>query len=184
MLVGLSAGLCAMAAPKDTIAVKTFRYAGPFDTAAPFFVDSTDVNGKAFNDTKAQLDAAFSSDVLRNAVTVSELPAISDKGQMHFAAFNVETMDFAKVDINVDGIKNCRIFVDGKKNESGKVNFEPGTHEVVIKYLTDKESADEGIEVSIASEQTKSLRLREDGRKIYSLDLNTQGLLSGERRTK
>ena len=175
MLVGLSAGLCAMAAPKDTIAVKSFRYAGPFETGAPVFVDSTDVNGKAYNDTKTQLDAAFSPDVMKYAATVSELPAISDRRQMHFAAFNVETMDFAKVDINVDGIKDCRIFIDGKKNESGKASFEPGTHEVVIKYLTDKESSDEGIEVTVASAQSKTLRLREDGRKIYSLDLNTHG---------
>ena len=175
MLVGLSAGICAMAAPKDTITVTNFRYAGPFDAAAPVFVDSTDVNGKAYNGTKTLLDAAFSLDVMANAATVSALPAISDKGQMHFAAFSVETMDFAKVDINVDGIKNCRIFVDGKKNESGKANLEPGTHEVIIKYLTDKESSDEGIEVTLATSQSKSLRLRDDGRKIFSMDLDMQG---------
>ena len=175
VLSGLSLCLFAMAAPKDTIAVNHFRYAGPFDIGTPFIVDSTDVKGKTYNDTKAQLDAAFSPDVLKISSNVSALPAISDKLQLHFASFSVETMDFAKVDINVDGIKDCRIFVDGRKNESGKANLEPGTHEVVIKYLTDKESSDEGIEVSLATEQSKSLRLREDGRKIYSLDLNTQG---------
>ena len=52
MLIGLSAGICAMAAPKDTIAVNHFRYAGPFETGAPFYVDTTDVKGKAYNDTK------------------------------------------------------------------------------------------------------------------------------------
>ena len=175
MLVGLSAGLFAMAAPKDTISVRHFRYAGPFESPAPFFTDSTDVKGKTFNDTKARLDAAFSPDVLNTAVAVNDLPAISDKAQMHFAAFSVETMDFSKVDIIVDGIKDCRIFVDGKKNENGKANLEPGTHEVVIKYLTDKDSSVDGIAVSLASEQSRTLRLREDGRKIYSLDLNSNG---------
>ena len=175
VLSGLSLCLVAMAAPKDTILVNHFRYAGPFDTGTPYYVDSTDVKGKAFNDTKTLLDAAFSPDVLKISSNVSALPAISDKVQLHFASFNVETMDFAKVDINVEGIKDCRLFVDGRKNESGKANLEPGTHEVVIKYLTDRESSDEGIEVSIASEQSRTLRIREDGRKIYSLDLNMQG---------
>ncbi|MBO6068230.1 MAG: S9 family peptidase [Bacteroidales bacterium] len=174
VMAGLSLCLFAAAAPKDTVVVKNFRYAGPFETGAPFYVDTTDVKGKAYNDTKAQLDAAFSPDVLNHASVVSSLPAISDRNQLHFASFSVETMDFAKVDINVEGIKDCRIFLDGKKNESGKANLEPGTHEIVIKYLTDKESSDEGIEVSVASEQSKSLRIREDGRRIYSLDLNTQ----------
>ncbi|MBR5735534.1 MAG: S9 family peptidase [Bacteroidales bacterium] len=175
VIAGLSLCLYAMAAPKDTIAVNYFRYAGPFDLGTPYIVDSTDVKGKTYNDIKTQLDAAFSPDVLKITSNVSALPAISDKVQLHFASFSVETMDFAKVDINVDGIKDCRIFVDGRKNESGKVNLEPGTHEVVIKYLTDKESSDEGIEVTLATEQSRSLRVREDGRRIYSLDLNTQG---------
>ena len=137
VMAGLSLCLFAMAAPKDTLVVNNFRYAGPFDTGAPFYVDTTDVKGKAYNDTKTQLDAAFSPDVLKQASVVGALPSKSDKGQLHFASFSVETMDFAKVDINVEGIKDCRIFLDGKKNESGKANLEPGTHEVVIKYLTD-----------------------------------------------
>ena len=173
-LAGLSLCLFAMAAPKDTIAVNTFRYAGPFDTGTPFYVDTTDVKGKAYNDTKTQLDAAFSPDVLKQASVVGTLPSKSERSQLHFASFCVETMDFAKVDINVEGIRDCRLFLDGKKNESGKASLEPGTHEVVIKYLTDKESSEDGIKVSVASEQSKSLRIREDGRKIYSLDLNTQ----------
>lgn len=175
MLIWLSAGICATAAPKDTISVNHFRYAGPFDMGAPYFVDSTDVKGKTYNDIKAQLDAAYSPDVLKNATWVGTLPSKSDNARMNFAAFSVETMDFAKVDISVEGIKDCRIFVDGKKNESGKASLEPGTHEVVIKYLTDKESSESGIEVALATEQSKSIRLREDGRRIYSLDLNTQG---------
>ena len=79
---------------------------------------------------------------------VSSLPAKSDDTQIHFASFSVETMDFAKVDINVDGIKDCRIFLDGKKNESGKANLEPGTHEIVLKYLTGKDSSEDGMKVS------------------------------------
>ena len=175
MLIGLSAALCSAAAPKDTIAVRHFLYAGPFETTSPFFIDSTDVKGKTYNDAKAQLDAAFSFDALTDAATVTSLPAISDRTQLHIAGFSVETMDFAKVDINVEGINDCRIFVDGKKNESGKASLEPGTHEVVIKYLTDKDSSVDGIEVSIASAQSRTLRLREDGRKLFSLDLDTQG---------
>jgi len=175
MLLTLSASVCSIAAPKDTLTVTHFRYAGPFDTGVPYYVDTTDVSGKGYNPTKALLDAAFSPDVMNNASTVGSLPATSSDSQLHFASFSVETMDFAKVEINIEGIRDCRIFLDGKRNESGKANLEPGTHEVVLKYLTGKDSPEEGIKVSVVSEQSKTLRLREDGRRIYSLDLNTQG---------
>ena len=55
--------LCSLLANAETMKINRFKYAGPYQIAAPHMVDKTDVNGKEF-DPKSLLQSNLSFDVL------------------------------------------------------------------------------------------------------------------------
>lgn len=156
------------------IVVPSFRHAGPYRVARPYQVDSLDNNAQAY-DTLSVLDAPLSFDLLEGAETVRVLPA-SSPGSLNLLGFRVENQLFAKAEISIEGLKNYRLFVDGAANKGSSLKLEPGTHEFVIKYLA---TEGDSLKVTLNPEKDGRLSLREDGRRIYSLDLNSRGVQCG-----
>ncbi len=172
--------LCSIAASaSDTLSVNSFRYKGPFPLQDPYELDSVDVKGKAF-DVKSFIDVPLSTE-LSNVAYVSEAEVLkslsSSTNCFHLIGFSAENRLFAKASISVSGLNDYKVLVDGK--ESGpELKLEPGTHDFVIKTLI-LEPAD-SFKVQLISEKSGRLRLREDGKHIYSLDANTIGLSAGD----
>ena len=156
-------------ASAENIEVKSFRYAGPYAVQQPFMIDSVDVNSKAFA-MKKFLDTPLSFESLKEATSFSGdvLPA-TEGHALHLLEFTLQNTAYAKAKLNIEGLKNYQLYVDGKKQEGTELTLEPSTHPVVIKYLSEGGKAD-SLKVSVETEKDGVISLREDGKRLYTLD--------------
>lgn len=162
----LSAGAAA-----ETVPVNEFNYYGPFPLQAPLMIDSVDVNGKKFSD-----------DVLNNAPSRLSLaglqstkfsgPFAPDGGAkaLHMLSFDFENTSYANPEIEIKGLKNYIVYVDGEKRNGNKLSLRPATHKVVVRYFTDGSDGNDSLKVSLKSENNAGLSLREDGKRRFSLE--------------
>ena len=156
-------------ASAENIEVKSFRYAGPYAVQQPFMIDSVDVNSKAFA-MKKFLDTPLSFESLKEATSFSGdvLPA-TEGHALHLLEFTLQNTAYAKAKLNIEGLKNYQLYVDGKKQEGTEFTLEPSTHPVVIKYLSEGGKAD-SLKVSVEAEKDGLITLREDGKRLYTLE--------------
>ena len=181
LLAGWATGAVAPVHAADTLSVRHFRHQGPVAVETPFRIDSLNVKGKTF-DPQTLLDTpAGTSNVGINSHSAITGQIPSDEG-LHWLGFSVENRRFAKADLLVEGLKDYKLYVDGAEHAAEGIKLEPGTHEFTLKYLVRPDTTSRHPEpgegsvvpsVRIASAQT--LSLRQDGQRIFSLDLNTQG---------
>lgn len=166
----LAGAICAaLLASAENIDVKSFRYAGPYAIQQPYLVDSVDVNSKKFA-MKNLLDTPLSFDNLSKAAFIGSdaLPKSSQGYALHLAGFSLQAKTYTKATLKVEGIANHQVFVEGKKLSGGDLTLEPGTHEIVIKYLSEA-GINELPKISVETEKEGVLTLREDGRRYYTL---------------
>ena len=181
LLAGWATGAVAPVHAADTLSVRHFRHQGPVAVETPFRIDSLDVKGKTF-DPQTLLDTPAGTSnvgIRSHSAITGQIP--SDEG-LHWLGFSVENRRFAKADLLVEGLKDYKLYVDGAEHAAEGIKLEPGTHEFTLKYLVRPDTTAHHPEpgegsvvpsVRIASAQT--LSLRQDGQRIFSLDLNTQG---------
>ena len=168
LLVG---ALCAtMLASAENIDVKSFRYAGPYAVQQPYMVDSVDVNSKAFA-MKTLLDTPLSLELLEQGSAFSGelLPNVSDGHALHLIGFALQAHAYTEAKLNVKGVKDYQLFVNGKKHSGSNLTLEPATHEIVVKYLSEAGKND-SLKVSVETEKEGIVTLREDGKRNYSLN--------------
>lgn len=163
----LSMGLLASA---ENIDVKSFRYAGPFVVQQPYLVDSVDVNSKAFA-MKNLLDTPLSFEQLSQSTTFEGevLPKTTDGYALHLVGFHLQNNAYTEAKLDIKGIANYQLFVDGKKQAGGSLTLEPATHEIVIKYLSEADKTD-SLKVSVQTEKNGIISLRQDGKRNYTLN--------------
>ena len=167
----LAGALCAgMLASAENIDVKSFRYSGPYVVQQPYMVDSVDVHSKAFA-MKNLLETPLSLDVLGQGVTFNGevLPNVEDGHALHLIGFSLQANAYTEAKLNVQGVKDYQLFVNGKKHSGSTLTFEPATHEIVIKYLSEAGKND-SLKVSVETEKEGIISLREDGKRSYSLN--------------
>ncbi|MGM9759562.1 MAG: S9 family peptidase [Parabacteroides sp.] len=162
----LCGGLLLSAGTKD---IRSFRYAGPYAVQQPFMVDSVNVDSKAFS-FRSLLDTPLSLDLLKQGRTLSgeALPGSETGHALHLVGFTLESTSYMKVKLQIEGVKDYQLFVDGKKVENPEVALEPATHPVAIKYLSEPGSA-QSLRVSVEGDKVDQLTLREDGKHLYNL---------------
>ncbi len=160
----------ASASMADTIQVSTFNYSGAFPVMNPVMMDSIDIEGKKFsNDGLTQ-----TYQTVRGGTRISELPEAQAES-LGMLQFFVENRTYATGKAVVKGLDKYSLFVDGKSVSGGKLCLEPATHEIVIKFLQ-KQGDRDTLKVSVIADKDGTMALREDGKRIYSLDINTQGV--------
>ena len=167
----LAGALCAtMLASAENIDVKSFRYAGPYAVQQPYMVDSVDVNSKAFA-MKTLLDTPLSLELLEQGSAFSGelLPNVSDGHALHLIGFALQAHAYTEAKLNVKGVKDYQLFVNGKKHSGSNLTLEPATHEIVVKYLSEAGKND-SLKVSVETEKEGIVTLREDGKRNYSLN--------------
>jgi hypothetical protein len=132
-------------------------------------VDQVDVNSRPFSE-ESFLNTELSTEVLNNRElqSINSIPACNSEYALHLMSFTIENYEYAKARLNIKGIKNYRLFVDGKMQRGGDLILEPATHNIIIKYLTKGEGSEE-VNISIDSPKEGAITLREDGKRVYTL---------------
>jgi len=141
MLAG--AGLCTLALA-ETVQVENFRYAGPYELHQPVQLDSTDVNAKKY-DAKSLLNSKLNLDLVKQGVAWSgqELPGAGEKPALHMLGFQVSVGGYFKGSVKMDKApKDYQLYVDGEESSAGAMTLLPGTHAVVLKYMSQPEQKD------------------------------------------
>ena len=166
-----SAALCAslgtsLSAFAETIEVQKLKHAGPYPVATPWMADSVNVKGEKFS-MEGVLDSPLSFTLLNNGkeVAASQLLADSKQNALHLASFTISNTSRTKATIEVKGLKQYRLFVDGEQvkvnGDKAETVLMPSTHTVVIKYLT-ASSADASASEKNASEKSSSSEKKAD----------------------
>ena len=135
---------CTMAfttALANDVDVKTFRYAGPFDLPAPVLIDSTDAQQKRFA-SESLLNTPLHLSLAQQGriVNTGNAPTSAAPYALHLLQFNIQNAAYRKVGIELKGLKHYQVYVDNKLVSPSDVALQPQTHNVVIKYLSQKDS--------------------------------------------
>lgn len=168
-----SAALCAsLSANADTIEVQKLKHVGPFPVSTPWMADSVNVKGEKFA-MEGVLDSPLSFNLLNNGKEVAASQLLADNAKqnaLHLASFTVYNTSRTKATVEVKGLKQYRLFVDG---EQVKVNGDkaetvllPSTHTVVIKYLTASDSSSDKTADKDAANDFKVSVTAADGKQL------------------
>lgn len=169
LFITLIALMSSLLSNAENLQINRFKYAGPYTVAAPFMVDGTDVNAKAF-ETKRLLDNYISFEALQDVpfTDASALNIGNGTASINLIGFSLENSRYATGEIKVEGIENYHLYIDGKKQQGGNFSLEPATHSVVIKFLA-AEGAATKPQISIEAPETGIFTLREDGMRNFTL---------------
>lgn len=172
LLACIFCGLNLMATKQD---VSKVRHIGPFVVNTPYMVDSLDVNSKAY-DYKSILSAQLSTESLKSApwVATSSIENAGEQVGLNVLEFFVENTKYIEAKVEVGGLSNYEIYLDGKKNPGKSLSLTPATHSVQVKFLS--ESSNDS-ELSISIESKGEFSLREDGKHLFTLN----DVLSGKK---
>lgn len=167
--------VCGFQCFADTLDVRHFRYAGPYEVRKPFVMDTVNVSGKPYK-AGSILDSDISFAALRTAAFVDSVPS-AQGGSLHLLGFSLQCSGFVEAELKLEGAGDSRFFLDGKKQDGFKMKLEPATHEVVLKIYS--EAPLDSLKISVVTQKEGLLALREDGRRNFSLDINTDGISCG-----
>ena len=165
----LLAGLLAVVAGTSAqeLTVGSFRHVGPLPLQAPVVLDSTNVDGKHFDET-ALLQTPLRLESVRDAQsTVANVLPKDNEGRpaLHLAAFGLTNTAYTKAKINVRGLSHNEIYLDGNLVGNGaETELLPTTHEVVIKALTTATSTD-SLQVTVTPTVEGSISLSTSSQK-------------------
>ena len=170
----LIAALCtANFAHAERTEVRQWRLSQAFTAHRPFLTDTTDVNGKAWDMAKSLMDNSVSPQAWRNGVETSDsVLAAPGQDAVRVAGFTVQNESFAKVKVDVRGLSDYKLYIDGQ--EGSEQNLVPGRHEVALKISQSGGKADT-LRVAVESEQ--HITLNPTGKEPYTL----KTLMYGER---
>lgn len=134
--------------------VTAFRHYGPVTVTHPVQLDSTDVNARKYDATKlldSRLNLAMAE---RGEVWSGDSLPGSDTTALHLLGFGVTTGSYFKGSLKLaKAPARYKLFVDGHESQPGAQTFTPGSHQVVIKYLSEAGKSD-SLQLSFESDST------------------------------
>lgn len=158
-------------AAADILPVDKFNYYGPFPLNTPLMVDSVDVKGKKLDPSNlGAAPAKISLKGLNPTVLNGGNAQGYNSPAIHLAAFAFENKSYASPEIEVSGVKNYTLYVDGKKLDGNKISLRPTTHRVVVRYQSDPADENGELKVTLKSDSDAGLTLREDGKRRFTLE--------------
>lgn len=157
------------------IKIDKYRYAGPFKVSTPLMIDSIGVNSEKF-DITSLLDTSLQIDLADNGRDFSASSPLSSGSStaIHLLQFSLENSVFAKADLKLEGLKHYRLFVDGTAIDGNKVSFQPGSHSVVVKCLTEADST-EHISMTVSTDDNSTLSLSDGNSQLYNINKVMEG---------
>ena len=157
-----------MPALADDLKVTSFESFGPYPVHMPLMVDSLDVNKKR-----------FSENALENAPKVLNLKSLAKAGARSVAdgenavrvlAFDFKNSMFAKPSIDVEGIKNYTLYLDGRKAKADDITLAPGNHSIAIRYVAKEAANPDSVAVTIKADNNAGLSVATSGKRSFTLE--------------
>ena len=178
-LLFVAVAMCvALLAQGKDIKITKFRHAGPYAVQMPIVIDSLGVDSKPFK-AESMLDAPLRLDLVKGGQVVDTIvERHSAATALHLLGFQVQTVGYAKAKVNVRGLKHQQLFVDGKQLKDKEVSLLPGTHDVVVKYLT-QEAGRDTVAVTLSSDADLSTLLAGEGKRVVTINDFDNGLRIG-----
>ena len=170
--------LALSAAATDTLQIDRATVEGPYAVEAPYAADTLNNQGKPY-DAKETLDAnttlvtSLSSSRSAKSTSVvrrNEALALTDgaNGAIRVVRFNVQTAKFTKGTVKVDGIKNCKLFVNRVESADKSFTLTPGRTEMALLVFTQKADADT-FRVSLVGEGLGDAKVNAEGKRPYTM---------------
>lgn len=116
--------------------VGEYRYAGPFPVSEPVKMESVNLSGKAYDEADVLKTPLHLSLLEGGEVRTSRLLPNSEEKALHLIGFRLETTDYASVTLDIRGMAQYELYVNGKREEKTRFDLEPSTYDVVVKYLS------------------------------------------------
>ena len=167
-LFACALGLSLTVQAKGHLDITSYRYAGPYLVSRPLLVDSTDVNAKAWS-AASLLKTPLSLDAVGQAPVsdADKLPSAPAEGYaLHLMQFDLENTAYGKAKFNVSEVKDWQLYVDGKLTDKQEMALEPGTHEVVLKYLS---APGESVKPKVSVDSDGEFSLHQGQSHLYTL---------------
>ena len=167
-LFACALGLSLTVQAKGHLDITSYRYAGPYLVSRPLLVDSTDVNAKAWS-AASLLKTPLSLDAVGQAPVsdANKLPSAPAEGYaLHLMQFDLENTAYGKAKFNVSEVKDWQLYVDGKLTDKQEMALEPGTHEVVLKYLS---APGESVKPKVSVDSDGEFSLHQGQSRLYTL---------------
>ncbi len=178
----------------DTLYIRDLSLSALYDLKTPILLDSINVNKTKFEPKSLLSKTNLSTENLSWENVTSENGDFSLKTTFQpysigYARFYVETTDFAKATLIVEGSPMFELIVDGKSlakkedwkksEKTAKLDIEPGKREVLVKYLVAKDKKESDISISLVSD-SKTLEFSLDKKHPLTIeDLMTGRRMSG-----
>ena len=167
-LFACTLGLSLTVQAKGHLDITSYRYAGPYLVSRPLLVDSTDVNAKAWS-AASLLKTPLSLDAVGQAPVsdADKLPSAPAEGYaLHLMQFDLENTAYGKAKFSVSEVKDWQLYVDGKLTDKQEMALEPGTHEVVLKYLS---APGESVKPKVSVDSDGEFSLHQGQSRLYTL---------------
>ncbi|MDE6511279.1 MAG: hypothetical protein K2L00_04190, partial [Muribaculaceae bacterium] len=166
----------------ERLEIKSFEHYGPYPLSAPLMVDSVDVNGKPLTSAAEAvipptLDTAGKSHTAWEGAKLPEDPYPA----VNILSFDFENTSYASPAVEIKGIPEYTLYLDGKKVEGNRLSLRPQTHNIAIRYVSRPSDVDkaDSLRVALAADGNAGFSLRNDGKRRYTLD----DVLHGDRIT-
>ncbi len=171
-MLGLAAMLLAQPIMAENVTTKVtqFNLAGPYAVSLPFAVDSVDVNGKK-HDPLAAMQSLGTEVPFTTTYSGSLLPSLQDGKSVGVLSFYLNNSDYLKAKLKVKGLKNYKVFVDGKEGGE-QLDLAPEHHTVALKFLAEPNDTDS---LCVELEAPVSLMPTTDKRHPYMVHDLTDG---------
>ena len=157
----------------ERLEIRNFEHYGPYGLFAPLMVDSVDVNGKPLASpaeavTPPTLNTAGK---FHTAWDGAQLP-MDPYPSVNILSFDFENTSYASPVVEIKGIPEYTMYLDGKKVEGDRLSLRPQTHNIAISYVSRPADADKADSLSVALESDghAGFSLRNDGKRRYTLD--------------
>lgn len=172
----------ACTASLDTLVVNKAQMQGPYELHAPYQTDSLNMKGSAFdiNDVMKQNRNVVNISKTRNLFTSTisngeKLMVGKDSvPTMRFLHFSVQTPRYTKARVEVKGLSNYTLFVDGKECAGNQLKLVPGRCELTIQTLTSKSSRD-SFNVNIVGDNLQGVTINAASKRPFTIGQQTWG---------
>ena len=162
--------------------VKEFNLTGPFAVSAPVCADTTDLNGKHFDDTSI-LNGLRLTSTSTATYNGALLPSLSEQKSVGILSFYINNTSYLKGKLSVTGAKKYKLFIDGTES-SGELKLAPEHHTIAIKFLAEPRDTD-SIKVTIDAPSAINYTLDKrhpymvhdltDGRRVRGINISADG---------
>jgi dipeptidyl aminopeptidase/acylaminoacyl peptidase len=163
--------------------ITRFNLSGPYPVAAPFALDTVDVQGKKFDDKSLLGNVALTAPAT-TVFSSAVLPSLDDSKSVGLLTFYINNSDYLKGKIFVKGPKNYTLFIDGTEASGEELKLAPEHHTFAIRYLAEPKDTD-SIQVSIDAPKAVAYTLDKrhpymvhdltDGKRVRGISLSADG---------